>query len=893
MPETRQLAAIMFTDIVGYTTLMGNDSKKALELLHINKEIQKPLVEKHNGKWVKEMGDGSLSYFNSALDAVNCAIKIQESARVNLEGKLRIGIHLGDVTIQYDDVYGDGVNVASRLESIADPGGIYISDATQKAIQGQFDFQTKYLGKIKLKNVAYPVRTHAIQGIGLPHARRKTIKQKLSDSKYFGVAIILLTLLFGLTFREILNFILVRLNISPFWSEIFLYTILMFIPTLIAILFIPMDRNKFLRVTRRVIPPLNVIVVTITLVFSFWGKELGAMTKVVNYQNEDGVNTNKIVVKGDFVKQVYIYPFENISTRSESVRWLSKGIPNAIRLNLDQYQGMMSYFSDVEISLKEQLRPLLADGDFVIRGTYDKIADTLIVKIDLYNKSNKQASREFRDVDFLKLTDTMKAFLIKEVKPILTVNIDLPFSEFVTGNVEAFRYFSEGDFHKARELDPEFAYAYVEALFKSSVFQRGDKGLQKELIEQVLNHMQKLPERDQLIVKRYFFAAKGDLKKALKASENYILFNPGDKKAAQDHMVFLATHDLYEEAFQFGLEQINKKFDGAIGVYLLELGLFNQKTDLIRGYIEKIDILLPVQTSESVLGFISLSESKLDEAKVHFENALIEEPSLYSIDSMINVITYMKGVGGKKIKNFARSIIGTYFHEGLRSHIEVFIKNNQIVVKYEDGEIPYTLYMINDSSLYRSKPYIYYTNQPEYFNIFHTGNNGSILRHEHFIRTQDQNNWDGPFVYFKETSELKLALEYFHEKDLARADSLFQLIYAQDTGNYYFVKHYLHAVDYQRSVGSSFVLDGKESWTFFEGDRTLRIEKINDHYLLSGLKGFLTFQLFPTSENELMNDFMMKEKYLVRETHLGLRLESYWYNHETKKYDFNNSWDEL
>jgi len=77
----RQLAAIMFTDIVGYTALMGKDSSKALELVRISKDIQKPLVEKHNGKWLKEMGDGSLSSFSSALDAVNCSIEIQKSAR--------------------------------------------------------------------------------------------------------------------------------------------------------------------------------------------------------------------------------------------------------------------------------------------------------------------------------------------------------------------------------------------------------------------------------------------------------------------------------------------------------------------------------------------------------------------------------------------------------------------------------------------------------------------------------------------------------------------------------------------------------------------------------------------------------------------------------------------
>ena len=125
MPEQiRQLAAIMFTDIVGYTALMGKDSNKALELVRQSKLIQKPLVEKHNGKWLKEMGDGAMAQFNSALDAVNCAMETQRNSRADFEADLRIGIHLGDITIENNDVYGDGVNVTARLESIADPGGI-------------------------------------------------------------------------------------------------------------------------------------------------------------------------------------------------------------------------------------------------------------------------------------------------------------------------------------------------------------------------------------------------------------------------------------------------------------------------------------------------------------------------------------------------------------------------------------------------------------------------------------------------------------------------------------------------------------------------------------------------------------------------------------------------
>ena len=119
----RQLAAIMFTDIVGYTALMGKDTQTVLEIVLISKEIQKPLVEKHNGKWLKEMGDGAMAKFNTTLDAVNCSIEIQKTARGELDAKLRIGIHLGDVTVEEDDVHGAGVNVALRLESIADAVG--------------------------------------------------------------------------------------------------------------------------------------------------------------------------------------------------------------------------------------------------------------------------------------------------------------------------------------------------------------------------------------------------------------------------------------------------------------------------------------------------------------------------------------------------------------------------------------------------------------------------------------------------------------------------------------------------------------------------------------------------------------------------------------------------
>ena len=168
MHSSRQLAAIMFTDIVGYTALMGKDEQKAFELLDKNRQIQKPIIEQYNGRWIKELGDGVLAQFNSAYDAVQCAIEIQKIARQKLERQLRIGIHLGDITTENNDVFGDGVNVASRILGIADPRGIYISASIENAIRNRSDIKTKYLGEAELKNVDYPVKVFAIQGEGFP-----------------------------------------------------------------------------------------------------------------------------------------------------------------------------------------------------------------------------------------------------------------------------------------------------------------------------------------------------------------------------------------------------------------------------------------------------------------------------------------------------------------------------------------------------------------------------------------------------------------------------------------------------------------------------------------------------------------------------------------------------
>ena len=190
----------MFTDIVGYTALMGSDEDKALGVLQKSRDIHIKSINKFKGNLIKEMGDGMLAQFDTAIDSVMCAIEIQKRARQQIKEKIRIGLHLGDITFDHEDIFGDGVNIASRLQSVADPGGIYISESIQKSIRAKSTIETKYLGEVKLKNVDYKVNTYCIVEEGLPIPSRAKIEQlkgrsllnKLARSVYTYIILLLL-----------------------------------------------------------------------------------------------------------------------------------------------------------------------------------------------------------------------------------------------------------------------------------------------------------------------------------------------------------------------------------------------------------------------------------------------------------------------------------------------------------------------------------------------------------------------------------------------------------------------------------------------------------------------------------------------------------------------------
>jgi len=178
----RKLAAIMFTDIVGYSAMMSKDESSALAILERNREIRKNALGGYNGEFIKEIGDGTLCIFQSSWDAVNCAVAIQKAVSRENSFQLRIGIHIGDIDISENDVFGDGVNIASRIESLCEPGGICFTERVYEDVRNKIDFEVASKGEKSLKNINQPVTLYAISAAQLLEASTDSLNPDIENT---------------------------------------------------------------------------------------------------------------------------------------------------------------------------------------------------------------------------------------------------------------------------------------------------------------------------------------------------------------------------------------------------------------------------------------------------------------------------------------------------------------------------------------------------------------------------------------------------------------------------------------------------------------------------------------------------------------------------------------
>jgi adenylate cyclase len=179
MASVRRLTAILAADVAGYSRLMGADEEGTHERLKaLRREVVDPKIAEHRGRIVKTTGDGLLVEFASVVDAVRCAVEVQETmAGRNIDVATgnriepRIGINLGDVIVEGDDLYGDGVNIAARIEALADAGGVFVSNTVHDQVRDRLPFAFENLGEQQVKNIARPVRVYRVRAA--PHPPRR------------------------------------------------------------------------------------------------------------------------------------------------------------------------------------------------------------------------------------------------------------------------------------------------------------------------------------------------------------------------------------------------------------------------------------------------------------------------------------------------------------------------------------------------------------------------------------------------------------------------------------------------------------------------------------------------------------------------------------------------
>ena len=196
MAETRKLAAILAADVVGYSRLAGADEDRTLARLRaLRSDLIDPTIAVHHGRVVKRTGDGSLVEFRSVVDAVRCAIEVQNGMVERNAGlpperriEFRIGIHLGDVVEESDgDLMGDGVNIAARLEGIAKPGAICLSEDAYRQVKSRLDLAVSDLGATELKNIAEPVRVYSLE-VGVSPSEVRAARRARYTREAIGAA---------------------------------------------------------------------------------------------------------------------------------------------------------------------------------------------------------------------------------------------------------------------------------------------------------------------------------------------------------------------------------------------------------------------------------------------------------------------------------------------------------------------------------------------------------------------------------------------------------------------------------------------------------------------------------------------------------------------------------
>ncbi|MEZ5197318.1 MAG: adenylate/guanylate cyclase domain-containing protein [Bacteroidales bacterium] len=582
--KDHKLAAIVFTDIVGYTKQMEENEQRTMQLLQKQREIVFPIVESYGGEIIKEIGDGLLMMFGSAVEAVRCASSIQTRLK-DEELTIRAGIHIGDVIFKDGDVFGSAVNTAARIEPLAPPNGICISEDVRSQLRNKEDITLLSIGRKELKGVGKPIEIFEvfIEGVSIDHKRDLGfILRDLWNRRVFQI---LIGYLIGSwIIKQAVAAIVTNYMLSPYLVDLAWVILLSLIPTVFLLTYFHGKRSFGKWSRAEVIGlPVNAVITIALVVILFQGKDLGAATETVVVEDESGATIERVVSKNEFRKKLALYFFNN-KTGDSNLDWMSYAIPAILDYDLSQNLFLHAqpaaalFYKFKEAGYSSGLgAPLMLlkniseyyQLEYFVTGDFNKQTEGYWIKVKLFETANARmiSEFEFSNKNFFTLIDNVSAMLTEKLElpsRHKTESSDLPIAEIYTDSIKALEYITKGNneilinnnWHKATEYvemaieeDPGFTLAHLvlaEYCFNSNNISKAEEQLQI-----TMDNIYNLPERLQFNAKFFYYISKQEPDKALAVLKMWTELFPEDIEAHE----MLATRYQYKSMLKESIEE--------------------------------------------------------------------------------------------------------------------------------------------------------------------------------------------------------------------------------------------------------------------------------------------------------------------------------------------------
>jgi class 3 adenylate cyclase/tetratricopeptide (TPR) repeat protein len=688
--NNHQLAAILFTDIVGYTKRMEQDEERTMQLLQQQREIVFPIVESHGGKVIKEIGDGLLIMFHSAIHAVRCAISIQERLK-DEELTIRAGIHIGDVIFKDGDVFGSAVNTAARIEPLAPANGICISEQVRSQIRNKDDIQTFSMGKKELKGVDRPIEIFCIASgtIDLKKPSTVSIFKDLWKRKVLQIAMAYLAL--SWIIKLAVSSIVTSFMLSPYLVDLVWIILLSLSPTVLLITYFHgKTKEKWNRI-EKIGLPLNLLATILLAVFMFNGKDLGAATESVIIEDEGGNKIEREVIKSEFRKKLALYFFENKSADPE-LDWLQYGLPVIINYDLSQNiyirtktgTDLINKFRDANyeegVGAPLILLSKIADYyglNYFCTGSFTFENKLYSITSEVYRTkdANLVNSSKMEGDDLFELVDKISKQLMSDMNlpgSYIEKSKDLRVSDIFTNKVEAFENFINGNLEilfynrwdsainlieSALVMDPSFTLA--EFKLAELYFNSNNVTDAETLLNNVVhNNLYKLPERQQYLAKFFYYILKQEADKAIAVLKMWADLMPDDIQPHEE----LANRYQYKNDFQSAIKEykiiLNLDPDQTAYIrYIGELYRAMKEVDSALAYYNQYVKLNPDDyKAYRSIGELFLYTADFDKAKENIDYALVMEPGDIDL-ALTSLILNIKTGHYQKLENKYQTLL--------------------------------------------------------------------------------------------------------------------------------------------------------------------------------------------------------------------------------------------